>query len=152
MTTMAGRRTPVISIIVIGIIALLTTVLTAGALTNSNNVPNNNSVKSLNVKLYTDASCTTPCTSLNFGAVNPGSSATQTIYVKNNGKIPVTLSLTSAGWNPTTASSYLTLSWNRDSYVLKARSSVQATLTLMVASNTGSLTTFRFNVTITGTQ
>ncbi|HLN44608.1 MAG TPA: hypothetical protein VK209_02770 [Candidatus Sulfotelmatobacter sp.] len=147
---MTGRKTPLISIIVIATIGLLTTVLTAAAV-NSNPDPRNE-VTSFNVDLYTDASCTTPCKSLDFGAVNPGSTITKTIYVKNDATIPMTLSMTSSGWNPKSARSCLTLSWNRANYVLNAGSSVQATLTLAAASNTGTLTTFSFNVTITGRQ
>ncbi len=149
---MAERKSALILIAAISTIALLVTMLAVAALTDSSTVPLNGSVTGANVDLYTDASCTIPCTSLNVGTVNPGSSITQTVYVKNNGTVPITLSMTSTGWNPTTASSYLTLSWNRVGYVLNAGLSVQATLTLTAASNTGTLTTFSCNVTITGTQ
>ncbi len=149
---MAEHKLTPISIAVIAAIGLLVTMLAIAALTDSSTIPLNGSVTGVNVKLYTDASCTTPCTSINVGNMNPGSSTTQTVYVKNNGTVPMTLSMTSSGWNPTSASSYLTLSWNRAGYVLNAGSSVQATLTLTVASNTGTLTAFSCNVTITGTQ
>jgi hypothetical protein len=55
-------------------------------------------------------------------------------------------------WNPGSASSSLTLTWNQQNTVLTVGQSVQATLTLTAASNTGTLTTFSCSVTVTGTQ
>ena len=150
--SMAEHKIGPISTAVIAVVALLLTVIAAGALTDSVTVPLAGSITAVNVDVYSDAGCTVPCTSLNVGSLAPGASATQTIYVKNNGTVPETLSMAVAGWNPSNAGSYLTLSWNRVGYVLNAGSSVQATLTLTAAANTGSLTTFSCNVTITGTQ
>ncbi len=136
----------------IALAGLLLTVIAAGALTDSSTVPLNGAITGVNVELYSDMYCTVPCTSLNAGTIAPGASVTQNIYVKNSGTVAMTLSMAVSAWNPSNAGSYLTLSWNRASYVLAANSSVQATLTLTAAANTGTLTTFSCNVTITGTQ
>src|SRR5664280_2122671 len=81
-----------------------------------------------------------------------GTATTQTVYIKNTGNIPETLTITTNNWNPTNATSSLTLTWNRQNTILNAGTSIQATLTLTAASNTGSLTTFSCDVTLTGTQ
>ena len=132
--------------------AVLLTLTTIGALSDSQNVDLNGTIATVNVDLYSDASCTQPCTTINVGTLNPGSTFTQTVYVKNNGSIPVTLSMNANNWNPTTASNYLTLSWNRQNQILNAGTSCEATLTLTVAINADSLTSFGFSATITGTQ
>jgi type IV secretory pathway VirB10-like protein len=77
---------------------------------------------------------------------------TSTIYVKNNGTIPVVLTMTTGTWSPATASSYVSLSWDMQDYVLAAGSSVQAVLTLSISSSVSGLTSFTFDITITGTQ
>ena len=136
----------------IALAGLLLTVIAAGALTDSSTVPLNGAITGVNVELYTDPYCTVPCTSLSAGTVAPGASVTQSLYVKNTGTVAMTLSMAVSAWNPSNAGSYLTVSWNRVGYVLAANSSVQATLTLTAAANTGTLTTFSCNVTITGTQ
>jgi hypothetical protein len=103
-------------------------------------------------KLYSDSACTQIATALNVGTLNPGNTATQTIYIKNTGNVPETLTMTTNNWNPASASTSLTLTWNRQNTVLTAGQIIQATLTLTAAANTGSLTTFSCDVTITGTQ
>jgi hypothetical protein len=140
------------ALIALAIIALSLTLTTAALLTTSQNIPMNGTITAVNLAVYSDSGCTQTVTSLNVGTLNPGATATQTVYIKNTGNVPETLTLTTTNWNPTNATNYLTLSWNRQNTVLNAGSSIQATLTLTAAANTGSLTTFSCDVTLTGTQ
>jgi hypothetical protein len=107
-------------------------------------------VSTINVGLYTDPAATNVCSNIEWGTISPGSNVTQTIYVKNTGNTPETLRLTTSGWNPSNATSTLTLTWDKQGSTLPAGSIVQATLTLTVASNTGTLSTFSFNIIISG--
>jgi hypothetical protein len=84
--------------------------------------------------------------------LDPGSTATATIYLKNEGNVPVTLSISAGNWNPASASSYFTLTWNRAGYVLAVGTSVPAVLSLAVSSSISGITTFSFDITITATQ
>jgi hypothetical protein len=137
----------------IAVIAVLGVVMsTLGALTASRTFSNSGSISAIGVGVYSDSGCTTVLSSISWGTINPGASATYTVYVKNNGTIPVTLTMTTGTWNPATASSYITLSWNIQNYVLPAGSSVQALLTLNVSPSTNGFTSFTFDITITGTQ
>lgn len=141
-----------IEITVLALTAIFLTVTTLAALNASQNVSYSGSISAVNVGVYSDSACTQNCTSLNVGTVSPGSTVTQVVYVKNTGNVPETITMTVGPWSPTGAGSYLTLTWNRQSTVLNAGQSIDATLTLTVASNTGSLTSFSCSVTITGTQ
>ena len=143
---------PKIATIAISITAILLITTTLAALSASRDVTLSGTLTAVNVEVYSDSACTQPCTTLNVGTVNPGSSVTQIIYIKNTGTVPVTLSMAINNWNPANAGSYLTLSWDRPNYILDVGAPVQATLTLTAASNTGTLTTFSVGVTITGTQ
>jgi ABC-type antimicrobial peptide transport system permease subunit len=149
---MEFKKLSKVAIIAITIGALLLTVTTAAVLSANQNVPLNGSITAVNLGIYSDSACTQTCSSLNVGTVNPGGTGTQTIYVKNTGNVPETLTMTANNWNPTNATTYLTLTWNQQNTVLPAGQSTQATLTLTAASNTGSLTTFSCSVTLTGTQ
>jgi hypothetical protein len=136
-------------------LALTGIVLTAAvmaALSDSTSIPFNGTINTVGVEAYSDSACTQLITALDVGNVDPGSSVTQIVYIKNSGSIPVRLSMAASGWSPSGASSYLSLSWNRPNYLLNAGASVSATLTLTVAADTGSLTTFSCTVTITGTE
>ena len=140
------------AVIAVAIAGILLTVTTAAVLSTSQTVPLSGTITAVNLGVYSDSACTQTVTALNVGTLNPGSTATQTIYVKNIGTVPETLTMAVNNWNPANASSSLTLSWDRQNYVLSAGQSIQATLTLTVASSTGSLTTFSCDVTVTGTQ
>jgi hypothetical protein len=129
------------------------TVVVLAALSASTTVPLNGTINtSANIEAYSDVACTQPVTALNVGNVDPGSTVSRTIYIKNTGNIPLTLTMAASGWSPTGANAYLTLSWNRQDDVLGAGDSVSATFELTVASDTGSLTTFSCSITITGTE
>jgi hypothetical protein len=138
--------------IAIAVTGLFLTMMTAGALNSSQTVPSVGTITAVNVGVYTNSACTNNCTSIDWGMLSPGGSTTKTIYVKNTGTIPVTLSMTPANWSPSNANNYLTVTWNRANYALAAGASVSAILTLTASSSAGSLTNFSFDVVITGTN
>jgi hypothetical protein len=125
-----------------------------GAVSTFQMLPSNGTVvTAVNVDIYTDSGCTQSLTSIGWGNVAPGSNNTQTIYIKNSGTVPELLSISTSAWSPANASSLLTLTWNLGtSKVLAASASTPAILALAVSSSPGSVTTFSFNITITGTQ
>jgi hypothetical protein len=149
MINMVNSKIMAIAVALAGVLITLTAI---AALSDSTTVPFSGTISTINVEAYTDSACTVPCTSLSVGTVAPGSTVTQTIYIKNAGTLAMNLTMAVSNWSPTNANSYLTLTWNRQNTVLAAGQSTPATLTLVAASNTGSLTTFSCSVTITGTQ
>jgi hypothetical protein len=146
------KKIPYTAVITLTITSLALTLTTAAVLSNNQTIPLNGELNPVNLGVYSDSACTQTATALNVGTLSPGGTATQTVYIKNTGNIAETLTMTTNNWTPSGASFSLTLSWNRQNTVLNAGASIQATLTLTAASNTGSLTTFSCDVTLTGTQ
>ena len=107
-------------------------------------------VSSINVEIYTDAAATTKLTNLQWGSLTPGGTVTKTIYIKNAGNTAETLSMTANQWTPTAASTVLSLTWNKEGSSLAAGAVVPATLTLQVASNPGSVTSFSMSIIVSG--
>ena len=126
------------AIIALAIVGVLLTVTTAALLSSNQTLPMSGTITAVNLGVYSDSGCTQPATALTVGTISPGGNATQTMTANN--------------WNPTNATSSLTLTWNQQNTVLTAGQSTQAILTLTAAGNTGNLTTFSCNVTLTGTQ
>ncbi|HLN89349.1 MAG TPA: hypothetical protein VK253_04720 [Candidatus Binatia bacterium] len=149
---MAFKRGVSLSILALVTAAVVLTLTTMAALSANQNVPYSGTVTAVNLGVYTDSNATQNCTSLSSVTISPGSTSTQTVYIKNTGNVPETLTMAVNNWNPPNAGSYLTLTWNRQDTVLNAGQIIQATLTLTAASNTGSLTSFGCAVTFTGTQ
>ena len=111
-----------LSVALIAIIAtgLILTMTTVGLLSANQTVQSVGEVTSVNVGVYADSGCTQNLTSINWGTLSPNSSATRTIYVKNTGNTPITLSMTKTNWNPANAEGPITLTWNREGTILTA--------------------------------
>ena len=139
------------AIIALAATGIFLTLVTAGLIATKT-IPSNGTVTAVNVGVYTDSQCTQNCTSINWGTLNPGNTTTKTVYVKNTGSTPITLTMTTGSWTPTGANTKITLTWNQQNPVLNAGQSIAANLTLSVASDATSITTFSFNIIITGTE
>ena len=149
---MESKKLPKFAIIALTIAGILLTATTAAVLSTTQTVPLNGTINAVNLGVYSDSACTQNVTALDVGDISPGGTATQTVYIKNTGNVPETLTMSANNWSPINASSSLTLTWNQQNTILDAGQSIQATLTLTAAPDTGSLTTFSCDVTLTGTE
>jgi hypothetical protein len=139
------------ALIAIAATAIFLTVTTAGLLSVNQSVSSSGIVTSVNLGVYQEYACTNNLTSVDWGTLSPGDTATRTIYVKNIGTAPITLSMTTTNWNPASANGPITLTWNRESTTLDVGQVASATLTLSVSSSISGITTFNMDVVITGT-
>lgn len=142
-----------ITVILAGVLAtIIMTTLVSGLLTTSQRVQNVGSVTAtIGLGVYSDQACTNTLTTINWGSVVTGQIYSRTIYVKNNGNIRVQLSMIAGNWTPSSAGNYLTLTWNRDNYVLNVGTSINATLTLTVLP-TAQGGSFSFDISIIATE
>ena len=138
-------------VMVIGVTGLFLTLLASGVLISTKTITSSGTVVSVNVGIYLDNACQQPVTSLNWGSISPRSSATLVVYVKNTGTTLITLSMMKTNWNPASANGPITVTWNREGATLTANQVAAATLTLSVSPSISGVTTFSFDVIITGT-
>jgi len=123
-----------------------------GLLTNTLTLTGLGSVKTVNISAYWDSSCTSAVSTMNWGAVEPGLSTSRIIYLKNEGNAPVTLSLATTNWNPSSAENYTSIGWNySEGQQIGAGKVIQVTLTLTMSSNMSRVGSFTFDIVITGT-
>ena len=147
---MAMQKVTIGTVVVIAVMGLMVSAL--GALVATRTVSNSGSVTAVGVGLNSDIGCTTALSAISWGTLNPGDVKTYTVYVRNEGTVSVTLSMTVGNWNPLSASGYITLTWNKQNTVLSAGSVATSVLTLSVSSSVSGVTSFSFDITITGTQ
>jgi hypothetical protein len=147
---MAVQRITVGTILAMMTIGTVLSVL--GVFVATHSISNTVYVKTVGVSVYWDIGCTQEVTSISWGYMEPGSSMDKTVYVKNEGTVVMKLSMTTESWNPASAASYITQSWNRENNVLDPGSVVQATLTLSLSSTTTGITNASFDTVITGTE
>jgi hypothetical protein len=152
---MTFKRKAILPIIALALVGVALTVVTAAVLSSQDvPVPSsgtiNQIVTTVNVGVFSDSAGTVPCTNIEWGNLNPGATASRTIYIKNTGNVTETLSLSASGWSPSGAMQVLTLGWNREGVAVPINGVVAATITLGVDSNPGSVSSFAFNIIITG--
>ncbi len=148
---MATQKSSSTLILVVATLAVVGTTVLA-ILSASQSVSNVGNIKTVGVGVYKDSGCTQTLSAIDWGTLAPGSVRNYTAYIRSEGNTVLVLSRTINNWNPALASGYITLNWNREGYVLSAGTSVQATLTLSVASNITSIASFSFDIVITGTE
>jgi hypothetical protein len=109
-------------------------------------------IQTAGIAAYRDVNCVTQVSDVAWGNLAPGSSATNTIYLKNEGTTALTLSLNTANWNPSTASNYMALSWDYNGQSIAPDQVIQVTLTLSVSSSIDGVNYFGFEIMIDGTS
>ncbi len=139
-------------VLTIGIAGLAMTVLATSLLTAYQQIPNTGTVKAVGVGVYEDVGCSKNVTSIDWGIIEPGAVVNFLVYVRNEGNTRIKLNITTLNWDPPQAAQYISLSWNRENHILEPMSKVQANLTLSVASNIEEITSFRFDIIVTGIE
>jgi len=143
---------------IMGIIAAACLILASGEyifglLSSSVRLPTSGGITSVNLAVYWDSACTNPVTSIDWGTISPGGNKSLDVYIKNTGNIPITLSLAAENWSPSNAASYLTLTWDYvNGTVIQAGGVKKVTLTLTVSNSIQGITSFSFDIVITGTE
>lgn len=153
---MAMQKATVGTVLVIALMGVVASAL--GTLVATHTVPNTGNIRvstpspSVQLGIYSDSACQTVLSSVTWGTLDPGGASSQTIYLRNEGNVPVTLSMSAGNWTPSSVQSYFTLTWNRSGYVLAVGSVVQAVLTLNVSASISGITSFSFDITISASQ
>jgi len=107
---------------------------------------------SLSIGIFSDSACTTPITTFSWGDLQPGGASSKVIYIKNTGNVAATLHMSVGTWAPSTASNYLTVTWDKESASIAANQVIQATLTLTVSSSITGITSYSMSINIDATQ
>lgn len=148
---MSMRKIPFGAVVGIALTAIILSVLATSLLLAYQMVPNTGNVKAVGVGVFWDSNCANNVTSIDWGFLEPGTVTNRTVYVKNDGNVLAMLNMTTTNWSPG-AYGNITLNWNREGYLLDHGLVAQAVFTLSVSSNITGVTSFNFDITITGTE
>jgi hypothetical protein len=106
--------------------------------------------KAIGIGIYWDDALTSRVDTINWGALEPGTQKSFTIYIRNEGNMPLTLSISTSNWNPAAVSNYLTLTWSYSGQVINAATTAVLTLTLAVSESITGIYSFGFDITAVG--
>jgi hypothetical protein len=149
---MLNQRFSAILLVSVAAMAVASVVLTYGLLFGSKVISNQGNVSTIGVGVYWEDACVNNVTRIDWGLIEPGGSQNVTVYILNKGTVPMTLNMTTDNWDPAAASADITLSWNCEGSSVSAQSVLQAVLTLSVSSSISDVSSFSFDITITGTE
>jgi len=134
---------------IILVIALGTIVGKSGS---SKPVARASSMSGVGSGIYWDQACANRTLSLDWGLVEPGSSSTMRVYVRNEDDSAVSLWMATSNWTPQIASEYMTLIWTYSGRILSTNEVVPIDLILTVCPNASGITDFSLDVIITTTD
>ena len=149
---MINQKFSAIIILTVITMAITTVVFASGLLFGNRTISSQGTVNSIGVGVYWESGCVNNISSISWGYIEPGSSKNVTIYIRNEGNIPMTLNMTDDNWSPSSASTYITLGWNREGNQIDADSVVETVLTLSVSSSIIDINNFSFDITIIGAE
>ena len=105
------------------------------------------------VRVYQDSSCTVELTHINWGTLTPGSARACVVYIRNEGQEPMYLILSTEDWEPLMASDRITLEWDYIEQRMKPwEDPLRITLTLSVSRDIERISSFNFEIHITGSD
>ena len=118
---------------------------------SSNTFSNVGTLKGIGVGVYWDPGLTSKTTTINWGLLDASAQRSLTFYMRNEGNTAITLTMLTSNWNPSTASSYMTLTWDYNGQTINAGATIQVTFTLTINGAVTGISNFGFDITIIGT-
>jgi len=133
-----------------GLLSGLIVVTVRSLYQSSSSISSVGTLKIIGITVYRNQELTDIMTAIDWKTLEPGIVTTYTIYVSNEGNFPLTLSISTSNWSPSSASNYLTLTWNYNGETIGVGDAVQVTLTLAVSPSITGIDNFHFDLTIVG--
>jgi hypothetical protein len=107
-------------------------------------------IKSLGVTVYSDAACTVPLVTIDWGMMEPGESTSYSAYIKNESNVPVTMTMYTDNWNPANAKDFMTFTWSYDDSQIPVDASLPVDFTLSIDGSISGIRNFSFEIWVVG--
>lgn len=147
---MLDQRFSAAILLTVMVTAVTAVILASGLLFETKTINNQGNVNSNGVGIYWENTCVNKITTIDWGYLEVGSTQTVTVYIRNEGVDTITLNMSDDNWYPSLADSYLSVDWNSEGSQVEPDSILAAIFTLSVSSNTTTISSFSFDITITG--
>ncbi len=102
--------------------------------------------------IYWDKDCFNETSSVNWGALESGTTKSLTVYVRNEGTVPFILSKSLLNWDPSNATVDFTLTWDYTNQTLLPADIANLTLTLGVSPSAQTQGPFSFDTEISAIE
>jgi len=109
-------------------------------------------IASAGIRVYRELECINNVSLINWQTLSPGQSKDVTVYVKNTGTVPLSLDFNATNWSPPGSSTYFDLSWDYTGAQIQPNQVLAVKFTLSVSQYIQGITSFSFDIYITGTE
>jgi hypothetical protein len=133
-----------------GILSGLIIVTVRSIYQTSSTISSVGTLKAIGIGVYWDDDSASRVNEIKWGVLEPSAQKSFTVYIRNEGNLPLTLSVSTSNWNPPTASNYLTLTWSYAGQTINAGATIKVTLTLTVSESITGINNFNFDITAVG--
>jgi hypothetical protein len=116
----------------------------------TNTVTSVSAVDADGIGVYWDSDCSDRVSSIDWETLTPGSVKSVVVYVRNENEEPIYLNMSTANWNPSNASQYITLRWDYSEQRMNPSEALQIRLSLSVSRYIEGISSFSFDILITG--
>ncbi len=140
-----SRNRQIAILIVVSAVVLITGVIAL----NTVILQNATNVQTVDVAVYWDSNRTDEVSLIDWGSIGPGEAKNLTVYIVNTGDSSVLLAKNTTNWSSSSASDYITLSWDYSSQRINPGQMLETTITLALSPNIEGVTSFSFDLTIT---
>lgn len=106
-------------------------------------------IKTVGLKVYSDASGTVEVSAIEWGSLAPGETAEVILFAKSTSNTDTTLSMTTANWSPASAANFMTVVWDRQGYILKPSEIVAIKIGLSIKTTVTGFENFLFDIILT---
>ena len=137
-------------LIVLLIVSL--TVVLVYALSAFLTIQNYGLVKAVGTNIYQDADCTIALTHIDWGMVEADSTILYEGWLRNEGNVPVTVTLYTENWVPENTSDFMTLTWDCEGASVAVNEVVSCVFALEIYGNVMGITNFGFDIILVGSE
>jgi len=108
-------------------------------------------VKEIGIGVYWEKNCVEPVSYIDWGGIAPRSSKDITVFMRNEGNTPITLSIYTSNWNPSETADFVDLTWNHTGETIEPQQVLPVTLSLHVDVDIKGISAFSFDAIIGAT-
>jgi len=113
-----------------------------------NRVSRSSKIESKDLIIYKNAKITNKLKNLNWGDINPNSTKTEKIFLKNFKNETLIFNVYADNWHPENASKYIIFNSEHDLYSIKPDEVVRINLFLFVKADIHSIKEFSFDIVV----
>lgn len=130
------------------IILLIGIVSVSAAMYQTIKIKSTGQIKGVGCDIFADPEGVIEVTNLDWGILEPRESKNITVYVKNTGNVPASLSMWTETWIPEEAEIYVAFVWNYEGMTVPVDAMAKVTFTLTIDQDITGINMFSFNIWI----